>query len=358
MEVLRSPVEATWQSELEYLVLHDRWEKPPQWRLSPRSVVEFVLGSEGDGEIPVSPKFLGERRLVEIAVAALTTDAALLLLGPPGCGKSWLSELLAAAISGDSSLLIQGTAGMSEEVLRYGWNYAQLLNEGPTEKALLPSPILQAMRQGKLVRLEEMSRIPTEVQDGLLSILSEKVLAISEMRKLERAKPGFNIIATSNQWDRGTFEPSAAMLRRFCVVQLTQPTTVEEETRIVLMRLGKTIPPTSEAIETQVRWIVQMLRELRTGITSDGKHGFRPLQMPTSVADSLAITQQGLAMMRHFGDGNSDLAWGFAAGMQTTMRRGSAGDRQLWAEYLEYQSHSGTELEELAVACLKQQHGF
>ena len=68
----------------------------------------------------ISAKYIGNRRLMEIAVATLATDRSLLLLGVPGTAKSWVSEHLAAAISGDSSLLIQGTAGTSEESLRYG----------------------------------------------------------------------------------------------------------------------------------------------------------------------------------------------------------------------------------------------
>ena len=77
------------------------------------------------------------RRLVEIAVASLATDRGLLLLGVPGTAKTWLGEHLAAAISGTSTLVVQGTAGTPEEALRYGWNYARLLADGPSRAALV-----------------------------------------------------------------------------------------------------------------------------------------------------------------------------------------------------------------------------
>ena len=99
----------------------------------------YLLGGElADGTV-ITPKYVGPRRLVEVAVATLATDRALLLLGVPGTAKTWVSEHLAAAISGDSTLLVQGTAGTAEEAIRYGWNYARLLAEGPSPAALVPS---------------------------------------------------------------------------------------------------------------------------------------------------------------------------------------------------------------------------
>src|SRR5207302_5430274 len=114
---------------------------------------------------------IGDRRRMEIAIATLATDRALLLLGVPGTAKSWVSEHLAAAISGDSTRLVQGTAGTSEETIRYGWNYARLLAEGPSMGALVPSPLMRAMQDGKIARVEELTRIPSDVQDSLITSL-------------------------------------------------------------------------------------------------------------------------------------------------------------------------------------------
>src|SRR5687768_7016676 len=151
----------------------------------------------------VTPKYIGDRRLVEIAVATLATDRALLLLGVPGPAKSWASEHLAAAISGDSTLVVQGTAGTSGEAMRYGWNYARLLAEGPSRDALVPSPVLRAMATGALVRIEELTRMPADVQDTLITVLSEKTLPIPELNDQVQAAKGFNLIATANDRDKG-----------------------------------------------------------------------------------------------------------------------------------------------------------
>src|SRR5215212_2453463 len=180
-QVLRAHAEHASAGELEALQRVDDRQRPPGWRLSPWAVVTFVLGGRLDDGTEISPKYIGDRRLVEIAVATLATDRALLLLGVPGTAKSWLSEHLAAAISGDSTLLVQGTAGTPEEAIRYGWNYARLLAEGPSRAALVPSPVMTAMAEGKQVRIEELTRMPADVQDALITILSEKTLPIPEL---------------------------------------------------------------------------------------------------------------------------------------------------------------------------------
>src|SRR5947209_8735649 len=171
---LRAPAEVEYAGELAALVRADAHPRPAQWKLSPWAVATYVLGGTLDDGTTIAPKYFGDRRLVEIAIATLATDRALLLLGLPGTAKSWLSEHLAAAISGESRLVVQGTAGTNEETLRYGWNYARLLAEGPSQNAIVPSPVLRGMREGRIVRVEELTRIPADVQDALISILSEK----------------------------------------------------------------------------------------------------------------------------------------------------------------------------------------
>ncbi|MGZ7023490.1 MAG: ATP-binding protein, partial [Ilumatobacteraceae bacterium] len=218
--VLRPHAEQEFAHELAALAADDDRERPPHWRLSPWAVVTYLLGGTlGDGTV-ISPKYVGQRRLIEIAVATLATDRALLLLGVPGTAKTWVSEHLAAAISGDSTLLVQGTAGTAEESLRYGWNYARLLAEGPSEAALVPSPVYRAMRAGSIVRVEELTRIPSDVQDALVTVLSEKTLPVPELAGEVQAVPGFNLIATANDRDRGINDLSAALRRRFNTVVL------------------------------------------------------------------------------------------------------------------------------------------
>ena len=261
--------------ELAALAAADDRPRPPSWRLSPWAVVTYLLGGVLADGTAIAPKYVGQRRLMEIAVATLATDRALLLLGVPGTAKTWVSEHLAAAISGDSTLLVQGTAGTTEESLRYGWNYARLLAEGPSEAALVPSPVYRAMRTGRLVRVEELTRMPSEVQDALVTILSEKVLPVPELDTEVAAVQGFNLIATANDRDRGINELSSALRRRFNTVVLPLPATPEEEMAIVARRVGELgaalALPDVPAAADEIRRVVTIFRELREGVTADGR---------------------------------------------------------------------------------------
>src|SRR5262249_18424536 len=147
--MLRQSAEDIFANELAALAKADKHERPPNWKLSPHAVVTYVMGGKGPGGSAIAPKYVGNRRLIETAVA---TDRALLLLGVPGTAKSWVSEHLAAAISGSSRRLIQCTAGTDENQIRYGWNYAQLLAKGPSREALVPTPLMRAMEEGTIVR--------------------------------------------------------------------------------------------------------------------------------------------------------------------------------------------------------------
>src|SRR5215470_745068 len=201
-DILRRPAEVEYAAELEALAAADKDDRPEGWKLSPKAVRTYILGGTA-GKTEIRPKYLGSERVVEIAIATLATDRALLLIGEPGTAKSWLSEHLAAAISGNSLMLVQGTAGTTEEQIRYSWNYALLLAEGPSPRALVPSPMFRAMESGQLVRFEEVTRCPSEVQDALITLLSEKVLTVPELGIHVQAKRGFSIIGTANTRDRG-----------------------------------------------------------------------------------------------------------------------------------------------------------
>jgi MoxR-like ATPase len=273
--VLREHAEQQYAEELVELARADTRTRPPNWNLSPWAVTTYLLGGKLDNGFVVSPKYVGSRRLIEIAVATLTTDRALLLLGVPGTAKTWVAEHLSAAIAGDSTLLVQGTAGTSEESIRYGWNYARLLAEGPSLGALVPSPLMVAMQKGKIARVEELTRIPADVQDSLITILSEKTLPIPELGEEVQAVKGFNVIATANNRDRGVNELSSALKRRFNTVILPVPASADEEVEIVERRvasLGRALelPAEKPALE-EIRRVVTIFRELRDGVTADGK---------------------------------------------------------------------------------------
>src|SRR5215468_5864730 len=231
-DILRAPAEVMFSKEIEALAAADKYEKPPGWKMSPRAVLTYISGGTV-GDVKITPKYIGHPRLVEIAISTLVTDRALLLIGEPGTAKSWLSEHLAAAITGDSTKVVQGTAGTTEEQIRYTWNYAMLIARGPSNESLIKSPIFRAMQEGSIARFEEITRCAAEVQDALISILSEKRLSIPELATEVPAQRGFSIIATANTRDRGVNDMSAALKRRFNIVVLPAPASLETEVSIV-----------------------------------------------------------------------------------------------------------------------------
>lgn len=336
--VLRPPSEVQYADELKALAKADDRARPPNWKLSPWAVKTFLLGGELDSGVSITPKYVGNPRLIEIAISTLATDRALLLLGMPGTAKTWVSEHLAAAVSGDSTLLVQGTAGTAEEAVRYGWNYALLLAEGPSRKALVPSPVMRAMQDGKLVRIEELTRIPAEVQDALITTLSEKTLHVPELAEQVQAVKGFSVIATANDRDRGVNDLSSAMKRRFNTVVLPLPEDADSEVEIVRRRVEQTgraleLPAEPPALE-EIRRVVTIFRELREGKTADGKTRLKSPSATLSTAEAISVVNSGLALAAHFGDGTLT-ARDMASGITGAVVKDPVQDRIVWQEYLE-----------------------
>src|SRR5579884_3306600 len=336
--VLRQHAEQQFAEELAELAKVDDRQRPPNWRLSPWAVRTYLLGGKLPNGFVVSPKYIGNPRLIEIAIATLATDRALLLYGTPGTAKSWVSEHLAAAITGDSTLLIQGTAGTDEAAIRYGWNYARLLVEGPSADALVVSPMMQAMQAGKIARIEELTRIPSEVQDTLITILSEKTLPVPELNTEIQANKGFNVIATANNRDKGVNELSSALMRRFNTVILPLPDSMEEEVEIVDRRvasLGRALelPAEKPALE-EIRRVVTIFRELRSGLTLDGKTKLKSPGGTLSTAEAISVINNGLAMAGYYGDGQLR-ADDLAAGLTGAIVKDPVQDRIVWLEYLQ-----------------------
>ncbi|KOY84943.1 ATPase [bacterium 336/3] len=352
--VLRQHAEIQFAQELEELKKQDSGNVPPLWHMSPASVVIYLMGGKLKNGFEVSPKYIGSRRLMEIAVATLTTDRALLLYGLPGTAKSWVSEHLSAAISGDSTLLIQGTAGTGEEAVRYGWNYARLLAEGPSENALVVTPMMVAMKEGKIARIEELTRITADVQDTLITILSEKTMPIPELNTEVQAVKGFNVIATANNRDKGVNELSGALKRRFNTVILPSPESIEEEVDIVERRVNSIaknlelpaeMPPLKE-----IKRIVTIFRELRAGVTLDGKTKIKTPTSTMSTAEAISVVNSGLALAAHFGDGTMS-ALDVASGLVGAVVKDPIQDKVVWTEYLETVLRTREDYKDLYKAC-------
>jgi len=352
--ILRPHAEEAYANELKALQKADDRQRPSGWNLSPWAVVTYLLGGTLDDGTEIEPKYFGQRRLMEIAVATLVTDRALLLVGIPGTAKTWVAEHLAAAISGDSKLLVQGTAGMSEDALRYGWNYARLLAEGPSDKALVPSPVMHAMQHGKIARVEELTRIPSDVQDTLITILSEKILPIPEMNTEVQAQRGFNVIATANDRDKGVNELSSALRRRFNTVVMPLPASMDEEVTIVRTRvekLGETLDiPTGAAPVEEIRRLVTIFRELRNGQTEDGNTKLKVPSSTLSTAEAISVINSGQSLATHFGDGDLT-ANDLAASLTGAIIKDPVRDRVIWEEYLEGVVRDRKEWADLYRAC-------
>jgi MoxR-like ATPase len=333
-EIQRKPAELLYQEELSRLIKEDQKRaKPLGWRLSPESVVDFVLGDKGKG---LSPKFVGERSCIERCVVALATNRALMLIGEPGTAKSLLSELLAAAISGDSSLTIQGSAGTTEDQIRYSWNYALLLADGPSEKSLVPAPLYRGMCDGKMVRFEEITRCPLEVQDTLLSVLSEKVMSVAELGDQGSiyAAVGFNIIATANTRDRGVNEMSAALKRRFNFETLHAIGNIKSEMELVKRETEKLFA--SDGIdlklpENVIEILTTCFHELRQAKTMEGQ-ALEPLTTVMSVAEAIS-TGYMAGLYSYYYDGGKTKPAHLLHGILGSAIKDSQDDRKKLLQY-------------------------
>jgi MoxR-like ATPase len=322
--MLREPAEKRFAVELEALRASDTGARPPGWHLSPRAVRTFILGGEGgapaarkggkkapaggDGATVIPRKFHGDEAMIDRAIVTLMSNRGLLLVGEPGTAKSMLSELLTAAISGTSALTIQGTAGTTEDQIKYSWNYALLLAEGPTPNALVPAPLYHGLSRGQIVRFEEITRCPPEIQDTLISVLSDKVLHVPELRGEDTivfAKPGFNVIATANTRDRGVHEMSAALKRRFNFETVPPIAEKHFELELVLQQANDLLQQAgaSAVIEQDaIDVLVTTFMDLRKGRTEEGTVVEKPsTAMSTAEAVSVAFAA-GLEVC-YLGDG-------------------------------------------------------
>lgn len=338
MSEIRLPAERKYEAELAALAAADKAAKPPGWALSPRAVETYILGSDKPvGGVTITAKYVGDRSIVQVAIATLASDRALMLAGEPGTAKSWLSEHLSAAISGTSALVVQGTAGTSEEHIKYGWNYALLLAEGPSPKALVASPVLRAMREGKIARCEEITRTSSEIQDSLISILSEKQTSIPELGEVVTAQRGFNIIATANTRDRGVNEMSAALKRRFNFVTVPVVEDLEQEIAIVTKREAELRGDYQVGVEPPAeiaKMLVTLFQEMRAGVTKDGKTKVRTPNSVLSTAEAISVLFNSGILAQSFGGGNVT-AGDITRSLVGAIAKENPDDVKILREYLE-----------------------
>ncbi len=336
-QILRLPAEKLFQAEIDALIAAEKNPVPTGWRMSPQSVKTYICGGKAC-KTKITPKYIGHERLVEIAISTLVTDRALLLIGEPGTAKSWLSEHLTAAINGDSTKVIQGTAGTTEEQIKYSWNYAMLIAKGPSHEAMLKSPVFNAMETGTIARVEEISRCASEVQDALISILSEKRISVPELAIEVAAQKGFSVIATANTRDKGVNEMSAALKRRFNIVVLPAPANLDSEMEIVRTRVTQLSENldlnAKQPADDVVEKVCTIFRELRCGETLDRAQKVKGTSGVLSTAEAISLLCNSMALAGSFGNGtitNEDLA----AALQGAVIKDEDKDQVAWKEYLE-----------------------
>lgn len=329
----RPPAEVLYADELARLAQSDTGPVPPGWKLSMKAALQFIAGGPG-----IRRKIVCAPSLLERALVTLASNRALLLVGEPGTAKSLLSELLAAAVCGTSTLTVQGSAATTEDQIKYGWNYALLLNDGPSHRALVPSPLLRAMRQGQVVRFEEITRCPPEVQDGLLSILSERLLMVPELPEDNAffAAPGFNLIATANTRDRGVNEMSAALKRRFAFETVFPIADYDEELALVRSEVARllaqdqlAVTPSDDVLEV----LVTTFRELRTGLDKDGNAAER-LSTVVSTAEAVSVAH-AVTLRGHYLRGDTGEAGDIVEALAGAAAKDNAEDLKKIRRYIE-----------------------
>lgn len=311
MKIQKPLAEVKYKNQLDALAEADKNSfKPEGWKLSPKAIRTFILGSKKPVEgVEINRKFYGDDPLVERAIITLAGNRGLMLVGEPGTAKTMLSELLSAAVCGCSTNTVQGSAGTTEDNIKYSWNYAMLLSKGPVAEALIEAPVYIGMSKGIITRFEELTRCPLEVQDSLVSILSDRVMNIPEFEdenSLLFAQKGFNVIGTANTRDKGVNEMSSALKRRFNFETVQPVKSVKLEAQIIEEQCSDLLKESGieHTIQQDVTSVLaSVFSELRTGVSVNDKAKIPQLSCVMSTAEAVSVYYQTALNAVYYGDG-------------------------------------------------------
>ncbi|NBS30777.1 MAG: MoxR family ATPase, partial [Actinobacteria bacterium] len=174
---------------------------------------------------------VGRRRESELVVAALSADRHVLLEGPPGTGKSTLLRGVASAL-GVGFEFVEGTAELTPSRLIGHFDPALVLAEGYSSDIFVDGPLVRALRQGSLLYVEEINRVPEETLNALVTVMSEREVHVPRLGRVA-AEKGFRLVAAMNPFDAvGTARIAGAVYDRVCRVAMDYQS--EEDERAIV----------------------------------------------------------------------------------------------------------------------------